>query len=84
MNNNFEIPWTELLWAGENENGELFCGHLFRFRTHYYICNNTPYTYDECKELGKCPPEISRWHEVIPSTLKKYGRDWEWASPSDN
>lgn len=83
MSSNFEIPWEELLWAGKNENGELFCGHLFRFHNHYYICNNTSYTLEECEEQCKTPPEASRWHEVIPSTLKKYGRDWVWEHLAD-
>lgn len=77
----FEVPWSELLWAGNKENGELVCGQLFRLRGHYYICHNTPYTYEECKENGWNAPQVGSWHEVVPNTLRKIGK-WKWVNTS--
>ena len=76
MDNDFNISWTELLWEGETINGEFIRGQLFRFRGHYYICNNIPLTYEECKRKELMPPKAAWWYEVIPSTLKKC--EWEY------
>ena len=51
-------------------------GQLFRFREHYYICNNIPYTFEECERQGWKPPEAGWWHEMKPNTLKKC--EWEY------
>ena len=81
MNDDFKISWTELLWEGKTINGEFMRGQLFRFWNHYYICNNIPYSCDECKEMDVLPPTVGWWHEMIPSTLKKC--EWEYKNSDE-
>lgn len=70
------ISYTELLWEGETINGIFMRGQLFRFKEHYYICNNIPVTYEECVEKGWYPPTVGWWHEMNPDTLIKC--EWEY------
>lgn len=72
-----DISWTELVWEGKTTKGEFMRGQLFRFYDHYYICNNVPYTLDDCKEMALAPPLVGRWYEIIPNTLKRC--EWEYS-----
>ena len=64
------ISLTELFYEGETLDGTFIRGQLFWFRGHYYICNNVPYTFDECGRQGMKPPQTGWWHEMKPETIK--------------
>ena len=70
MEENFYIPWEELLWDGITvKGGHQVTGQLLRRgKDEYYICTTA---YDIYREDEHMAPMIGRWHKVIPSTLKR-------------
>ena len=65
------IPFSDLVYEGTTIDNEFVRGQLFRFGSRFYICTNIPHSLEEMNVLGQKPPEVGRWHEMLPHTLRK-------------